>query len=79
MNFKEMVKIVSSETELPADDVRKVGIAMLEKFADLINSQANFVSPVISFTSVTAPAKPAAGGKPAETERKFARMSIRGK
>jgi hypothetical protein len=59
--------------------VRKVSLALLEKFAGLIDSQTNFVSPVITLTAVTAPAKPAAEGKPAQPERKLARMAIRPK
>jgi hypothetical protein len=77
MNFKELVDVVSAETQLPAAQVRKVGLAMLEKFADVIDSQTKFTSPVITLTGVTAPAKPAAEGKPAQPERKFARMAIR--
>jgi hypothetical protein len=79
MNLKELVDVVAAETELPARQVRKVSLALLEKFACLIDSQTNFVSPVITITAVTAPAKPAAEGKPAMSERKFARMAIRTK
>ena len=77
MNLKELVDIVSSETGLPAGQVRKVGLAVLEKFADLIDSQTDFVSPIISFKAVTSEAKPASGDKPARPERKFARMTVR--
>jgi len=35
--------------------------------------------PVITLTGVIAPAKPATEGKPAQPERKFARMAIRAK
>ena len=79
MNLKELVDVVASETELPAGQVRKVSLALLEKFAGLIDSQTNFVSPAITLTAVTVPAKPAAEGKPAVPERKFARMAIRPK
>jgi len=77
MNLKELVDVVSSETNLPAAQVRKVSLAILEKFADLINNQTNFTSPVITLTSVTTPAKAATGDKPAVAERKFARMALR--
>jgi hypothetical protein len=77
MNFKELVDVVSAETQLPAAQVRKVGLVMLEKFAGVIDSQTNFTSPVITLTGVTVPSKPAAAGKPAQSERKFARMAIR--
>lgn len=79
MNLKQLVDVVAAETELPASEVRKVSLALLEKFAGLINSQTNFVSPVITLTAVTAPAKPASEGKQAQPERKFARMAIRPK
>ena len=79
MNLKELVDVVAAETELPAGQVRKVSLALLDKFAGLIDSQTNFVSPVIILTAVKAPARPATEGKPAEPERKFARMSIRPK
>ncbi len=79
MNLKELVDVVAAETELPAGQVRKVSLALLEKFAGLIDSQTNFVSPVITITAVTAPAKPEAEGKTAVSERKFARMAIRTK
>jgi hypothetical protein len=79
MNFKELVDVVAAETEQPAGQVRKVCLAMLEKFAGLIDSQTNFVSPVITLTALTAPPKPATEGKPAMPERKFARMAIRPK
>jgi hypothetical protein len=79
MNLKELVDVVAAETELPAGQVRKVSLALLEKFAGLIDTQTNFVSPVITLTAVTAPAKPAAEGKPAVPQRKFARMAIRPK
>ena len=79
MNYKELVDVIAAETELPAGQVRKVGLAILEKFAGLIDSQTNFVSPVITLTAVTAPARPATEGKPAVPERKFARMAIRPK
>ena len=48
--------------------------------ADKLNdteSQVNFVSPIITLTSITTPAKPASEGKPAVPERKVARMAIR--
>jgi hypothetical protein len=79
MNLKELIDVVAAETELPAGQVRKVSLALLDQFAGLIDSQTNFVSPVITLTAVTAPAKPATEGKPALPERKFARMAIRPK
>ena len=76
MNLKELVDIVSSETGLPSGQVRKVGLAVLEMFVDLIDSQTDFVSPSASFKSVIFEAKPASGDTPARPERKFARMTV---
>ena len=77
MNFKTLIDVVAAETELPAGTVRKVSLALLKKFAGLIDSQTNFVSPVITLTAFTAPAKPETDGKRAKPERKFARMAVR--
>ena len=79
MNFKELIEVIATETELPAGQVRKVSIAMLEKFAALIDSQIEFTSPVITLTPFTRPARSEAEGKPAQPERKFSRMAIRSK
>jgi hypothetical protein len=79
MNFKELIDVITAETNLPAGEVRKVSLALLEKFAGLIDSQANFVSPVITLTAYTNPAQAETEGKPAKPERKFARMAIRSK
>jgi len=79
MNFKELVALVSTETSLPAAEVRKVGLAMLDQLAGLIESQTNFTSPQLNLTAVTSPSKPAAEGKPAQPERKMGRLSIRAK
>ncbi|QVL51813.1 MAG: hypothetical protein KFB97_09785 [Cyanobium sp. M30B3] len=77
MNFKELVDNVASETELPAGQVRKVGLAILKQFAGLIDSQTNFVSPVLTVTAYTKAVKPEAEGKPGQPERKLARMALR--
>ncbi|MFO8238182.1 MAG: hypothetical protein R6U00_08040 [Prochlorococcaceae cyanobacterium] len=77
MNFKQLIDEVSQDTKIPAGDVRKVGLAMLERFARMIEEQQNFASPLITLTAVTTLARPATGDKPAVPERKFARMAIR--
>ena len=77
MNLKDLVEAVSSETNIPAGNVRKVSIAVLKKFAHLIDNQDDFVSPVITLKSYTAPAKPATEATPARPERKLARIAIR--
>jgi len=79
MNFKEIVDEISQDTKVSPGDVRKVGLAMLERFVRLIDEQEDFISPVINLKAVTTPAKPADGDKPEIPERKFARMTIRAK
>jgi hypothetical protein len=77
MNFKQLIDEVTQDTKIPAGEVRKVGVAILERFSRLIEEQQNFASPLITLTAVTTPARPAAGDKPAVPARKFARMAIR--
>jgi hypothetical protein len=77
MNVKELIDIVSSDTGLPAAQVRKVTIAMLNKFADLIDSQTDFTSPQVIIKAFTRPAKPASEGEPEKPETKFGRMKVR--
>lgn len=79
MNLKELVEIVAAEAELPKPQVRKVSLALLEKFVGLIDSQENFTSPLITLTSFTRPAQPETEEKPAKPQRKLATMAIRSK
>ena len=76
MNLKQLVDIVATETELPPGQVRKVSLALLKKFAALIDNQSDFFSPVITLKALTVAAKPATDDKPAIPERKIARMII---
>ena len=77
MNLKELVNIVSAETDVPAAQTRKVLLAALHQFSELIESQSKFISPHVTFTALTAPAKPATGERPPRPEQKFARMVVR--
>jgi len=79
MNFKQLITEVSKDTKIPAGDVRKVGMAMLQRFAHLIEEQQNFTSPLITLRTGTTAARPAVDDKPARPARKFARMAIRKK
>jgi hypothetical protein len=79
MNFKQLITEVSKDTKIPAGDVRKVGMAMLQRFAHLIEEQQNFTSPLITLRTGSTAAKPAVDDKPAQPARKFARMAIRKK
>jgi DUF1009 family protein len=77
MNMKELVSTVSTETNLPAAQVRKVTSAVLKQFAQLIETQGKFTSSAITIAGVVTPSKPATEDKPERPERKFARMLIR--
>jgi hypothetical protein len=79
MNFRELVQEVSQDTKIPAGQVHKVGLAMLEHFSRLIEEQQKFVSPLVTLTPETTPARPSVGDKPEIPERKFARMNLRPK
>jgi hypothetical protein len=77
MNLKELSEAIAPGLNMPATEVRKVCLAMLEKFAELIESQASFSSPVVTFTPTTRPAQPAKLGQPEKSEVKSARLTIR--
>ena len=76
MNLKELVDAVSLDTKIPAGQVRLISLALLEKWAKLIEDQDNFASPVVTFKSITSKPVAASEGKPAVPARKFANMSI---
>lgn len=77
MNLKELVSVVSSETAMPASDVKVITSSVLEKLADLVDSQDKFVSSIVTIQSTTVRAKPAEGDKPAREERKVGRIQRR--
>lgn len=74
-NLKSLIDEVASETEIKVGTVRKVSLALLNKFASLIEKQEDFVSPVITFKSKTSALKDDED-QPKEPQ-KFARMNIR--
>jgi hypothetical protein len=76
MNLKELVDAVSQDTKIPAGQVRLISLALLEKWAKLIEAQHNFASPVVTFQSLTSKPVAASEGKPPVPARKFARMAI---
>jgi hypothetical protein len=77
MNMKQLVSTVSTETKLPAAQVRKVTTAVLNQFVQLIESQGKFTSSAVTISGIVMPSKPATEDKPERPERKFARMRIR--
>ncbi|QVL52571.1 MAG: hypothetical protein KFB97_14410 [Cyanobium sp. M30B3] len=79
MNMKELVAAVSAETNIPAAKVRKVTAAVLDQFAQLIESKGKFTSAAITIAGVVIPSKPATDDKPEQPERRLARMRVRKK
>jgi hypothetical protein len=77
MNLKELVSAVSSETSMSASSVKIITSSVLEKLANLIDAQDKFVSSIVTIQSITVPARPAEGDKPAREERKVGRIQRR--
>jgi hypothetical protein len=76
MNNKELVLAVAKQTQLPVDQVEKVSLALLRKFAEVIETQGSFQSPLLQLIGAESPAKPASEARPARPARKFARLRI---
>ena len=79
MNLKELVAVVSAETQIPASQVRKVTQAILGQFVELIEAEGKFTSPSFTVSGAFYPARPATEDHQARPERKFARMRIKRK
>ena len=73
-HFKAIVQNIASEKDVEIATVRKVSLALLKKFASLIEYQENFFSPVVTFRSKSV--TPKTEGGQAGGEQKFARMTI---
>ena len=56
MNMKELVSAVSTETNLPAAQVRQVTAAVLQEFAELIENKGKLTSSAITIAGVVRPA-----------------------
>jgi hypothetical protein len=76
MNTKELVLTVAKQTKLPRDQVDAISRQVFQKFAELIETQGSFESPWLQVIGSVAPAQPAAEGRPAKDERKFARLRL---
>ena len=76
-NLQNLVLTISSETGIPASQVSQVAAAMLDGFAELINSQGKFTSPGLVINGIVLPAKDGSDGEPARPERKVGRMTLR--
>lgn len=74
-NLQTLVEAIASETEIDASTVRNVSLALLNKFASLIEDQEDFSSPVVTFKSksITPEGDDGQPGGP----KKFARMNLR--
>jgi len=77
LSAKQLINELTSDTNLPHEQVAKVVNSCLEQFAKLLNEQSDLNSPVLKFTAFTTPAKPASEGKPAQLELKFLRITIK--
>jgi hypothetical protein len=77
LSAKQLINELTSDTNLPHEQVAMVVNSCLEQFAKLLNEQRDFNSPVLKFTAFTTPAKPASEGKPAQLELKFLRITVK--
>jgi hypothetical protein len=77
LNAKQLINELTSDTNLPHEQVAMVVNSCLEKFAKLLNEQNDLNSPVLKFTAFTTPAKPASEGKTAQLELKFFRITVK--
>jgi hypothetical protein len=77
LSAKQLINELTSDTNLPREQVAMVVNSCLEQFVKLVNEQSNLNSPVLKFTAFTTPAKPASEGKPAQPELKFFRITIK--
>lgn len=76
MNLKELVDTVSQDTSVPAGQVKKVTLAVLQKFAQLIDKKEGFRSSVVRFNVTTVEAREAADDRPARSQHNMARLVI---
>jgi hypothetical protein len=74
---KQLINELTSDTNLPHEQVAMVVNSCLEQFAKLVNEQSDLNSPVLKFTASITPSKPASEGKPAQLELKFLRITIK--
>ena len=73
MNFKSLCQKISDDSNIPLKEVRTVSGAILQEFAQLIESQDSFISPYITFKSITKNSTDDSEEQPV----KFAKMHIR--
>lgn len=63
LRYPELVALIAADTALPPEQVRQVCDRLLQQFAELIEHDQSFTSPVLSFNVITRP-----------DQRRFARV-----
>lgn len=63
LRYGELVALIAADTALPPEQVRQVCDRLLQQFAELIEHDQGFTSPVLSFNVITRP-----------DQRRFARV-----
>jgi hypothetical protein len=53
MNLKDLISKISVETSLPAGEVRKVIVSVLEALRKNVEVGENFVSPLLNIVAIT--------------------------
>jgi hypothetical protein len=53
MNLKDLISKISTETSLPAGEVRKVTVSVLEALRENVEAGENFVSPRLNIRAIT--------------------------
>jgi hypothetical protein len=53
MNLKDLISKISAETALPAGEVRKVTVSVLEALRNNIEAGENFTSPRLNIRAIT--------------------------
>lgn len=70
MKFKDIVSSISESESIPAGQVRKVVLALLEKIGEAVDAQERITVPGFSLNPRTIPAREAYDDKPARPETK---------
>ena len=72
MNLKDIVSSISESELIPAGQVRKIALALLEKLGEAVDNGEKITAPGYVLNPRTIPAKEADGDKPARPETKVA-------
>jgi len=72
LNLKDIVSSISESDLIPAGQVRKIALALLEKLGEAVDNGEKITAPGYVLNPRTIPAKEADGDKPARPETKVA-------